>query len=307
MDRLTSLTVFSRVVECGGFSAAARRLNMSTTMVSHHVQALEERLGVRLLNRTTRKVNLTEIGKAYYERAVQILADLDEADNLAGALQAAPRGVLRLYTGTYIARFLAPVISEYLALYPSVRVDLTVGESMVDLIEQGFDLAIRPLPPPDSSLIVRKLAPWRNILCCAPAYLERHSAPSTLEELAHHNCLRYAFYPYGDDWRFEAADGGIASVRIDGNLITNSADTLRHLALDGRGLVLAPSFVVDDDLQEGRLVRVLDAYRGVEFAMNAIYPHRRLVSAKVRSFLDLLSERFAARRRWLDPDAGPSA
>jgi len=306
MDRLTSLTVFSRVVECGGFSAAARRLNMSTTMVSQHVQALEERLGARLLNRTTRKVNLTEIGRAYYERAVQILADLEEADNLAGALQAAPRGVLRLYTSSVLARFLAPVVSEYLAHYPSVRVDLTTGESMVDLVEEGFDLAIRTLPPPESSLIVRKLAPWRNILCCAPAYLERHPAPGALDELAHHNCLRYAFYPYGDDWRFEAPDGGVASVRVSGNLVTTSADTLRQLALDARGLFLAPSFVVDEDLRAGRLVRVLETYRPVEFAINAIYPHRRFVSAKVRTFLDLLSERFAAHRRWLDPDANVS-
>jgi DNA-binding transcriptional LysR family regulator len=276
-------------------------------MVSHHVQALEDRLGARLLNRTTRKVNLTEIGKAYYERAVQILADLEEADSLAGALQGAPRGVLRLYTGAYIARFLAPVISEYLALYPNVSVDLTVGEGMVDLVEQGFDLVIRPLPPPDSSLIVRKLAPWRNILCCAPEYLSRHGAPAALEDLTRHNCLRYAFYPFGDEWRFEAPDGGLASVRISGNLVTNSADTLRKLTLDGRGLFLAPSFVVDDDLRAGRLVRVLESYRPIEFAINAIYPHRRLVSAKVRSFLDLLGERFAAHRRWLDPDAPDDA
>jgi DNA-binding transcriptional LysR family regulator len=199
------------------------------------------------------------------------------------------------------------VVSEYVGLYASVRVDLTVGESMVDLVEEGFDLAIRPLPPPDSSLIVRKLAPWRSILCCAPSYLERHPAPGSLADLPRHNCLRYAFYPYGDDWRFEAPEGGLAAVRVSGNLVTNNADTLRQLALDGQGLFLAPSFVVDDDLRAGRLVRVLEAYRPVEFTINAIYPHRRLVSAKVRSFLDLLAERFAAHRRWLDPDAAPGA
>src|SRR4051794_37538749 len=147
MDRLTSLTVFVRVVDCSGFSAAARRLNMSTTMVSSHVQSLEDRLGARLLNRTTRKVSLTEVGKVYYERCTQILAELEEADRIAGALQSRPRGTLRLYTGNALVRFVAPVVNEYLALYPEVAVELTTGERMIDLVEEGIDLAIRPTPP----------------------------------------------------------------------------------------------------------------------------------------------------------------
>src|SRR4051812_44138402 len=157
MDRLTSLTAFVRVVDNGGFSAAGRRLNMSTTMVSSHVQSLEDRLGARLLNRTTRKVSLTEVGKVYYDRCTQILAELDEADRAATTLQSTPRGTLRLYTGTSIVRFIAPVVAEYLALYPDASVELTTGERMIDLIEEGLDLAIRPTPPPDSSLIVRRL------------------------------------------------------------------------------------------------------------------------------------------------------
>jgi DNA-binding transcriptional LysR family regulator len=177
MDRLTSLTVFARVVDNGGFSAAARRLNMSTTMVSNHVQALEDRLGARLLNRTTRRVSLTEIGKAYYERCMPILAELEEADRAVGALQSTPRGTLRLYASAALARFLAPVIDEFLTLYPEVSVDLTIGERMVDLVEEGFDLAVRAVPPPDSSLIVRRLTPWHHVLCCAPAYLERNGRP----------------------------------------------------------------------------------------------------------------------------------
>ena len=149
MDRLTSLTVFVRVVDNGGFSAVARRLNMSTTMVSNHVQSLEDRLGARLLNRTTRKVSLTEVGKAYYERCTPILAELDEADRAAGALQSTPRGTLRLYTNAALARFLAPVIGELLTFYPEVSVDLTIGERMVDLVEEGVDLGIRTVLPPD--------------------------------------------------------------------------------------------------------------------------------------------------------------
>lgn len=302
MDRLTGLTTFVGVVDCGGFSAAARRLNMSVTMVSSHVQALEDRLGARLLNRTTRRIGLTEIGKEYYERCVHILAELEEADRAAGALYATPRGMLRLYTGTPIVQFLAPVISEFLALHPAVSVHLTIGERMVDLVEEGYDLAIRPLPPPDSSLIVRSLTPWRNILCCSPGYLESHGPPQRLDELAQHNCLQYAFYPFGDEWRFTGPDGEPAAVRVSGNLVSNSAEALRIVALNGQGVFLGPSFVVTGDIAAGRLVRILDEYRPVEFAINAIYPHRHHVSSKVRSFIDLAAERFLEHRKWLDPD-----
>src|SRR5260370_23255016 len=172
MDRLTRLTAFVRVVDSGGFSAAGRRLNMSTTMVSNHVQSLEDRLGARLIHRTTRKVSLTEIGKAYYYRCVQILADLEQADDIAGAQQSTPRGTLRIYTATHIVQFIAPVVAEFLARYPDVKVDLTMGERTVDMIDEGFDVAVRLTPPPDSSLIVRSLATWRHVLCCSPAYLE---------------------------------------------------------------------------------------------------------------------------------------
>src|SRR5581483_3537844 len=174
MDRLTSLTAFVQVVDAGGFSAAGRKLNMSTTMVSNHIQALEERLGVRLLNRTTRKVSVTEIGRAYYDRATQILADLEQADDLASAQQSAPRGTLRVHTATHMVPLIAPVVAEFLASYPEVKVDLRLGEANVDLIEEGFDVALRMTPPPDSSLIVRKLATWRHVLCCSHGYLDQH-------------------------------------------------------------------------------------------------------------------------------------
>src|ERR1700759_1139799 len=160
MDRLTSLTAFVRVVDAGGFSAAGRKLNMSTTMVSNHVQALEDRLGVRLLNRTTRKVSLTDIGKEYYERSRQVLMDLEEADQIVGAQQATPQGQLRIYISAVMARFLSPGIGDFLALSPKVSVEFTAGEAMVNLIEQGYDLAARTTPVQDSSLIVRRLASW---------------------------------------------------------------------------------------------------------------------------------------------------
>ena len=162
MDRLASIAAFVRVVEYGGFTAAARHLSLSTTMVSNHVQELEERLGARLLNRTTRKVSLTEIGRQYYERSLHILAELDEADRAAGALNATPRGRLRVHCHTVLARFIAPVVTAYLRDYPEVSVDLRRGDQMIDLLEEGFDLAIRANVPPDSSLMVRRLADWRH-------------------------------------------------------------------------------------------------------------------------------------------------
>jgi len=303
MDRLTSLTTFVRVVDSGGFSAAGRRLNMSTTMVSNHVQALEERLGARLLNRTTRKVSLTEVGRAYYERCVQILADLEQADDIASAQQSTPRGTLRIYTATHIVPFIAPVVAEFLATYPDVKVDVSMGERTIDLIDEGFDIAVRLTPPPDSSLIVRRLATWRHVLCCSHEYIEKHGRPETLSELAERNCVRHVLYPFEDGWRFVDRKGTPASVRVSGNLTSNSGETLRRAALAGVGVSLAPGFLVHDDLEAGRLIRLLPEYRPVEFSMNAVYPHRHHLSAKVRTFIDMLAHQSAEQQKLINPYA----
>ena len=300
MDRLTSLTAFVRVVDSGGFSAAGRRLNMSTTMVSNHVQSLEDRLGARLLQRTTRKVSLTEVGKAYYDRAVQILADIEQADDIAGAQQSTPRGTLRIYTATHIVQYVSPVVAEFLAAYPEVKVDLAMGERAIDMIDEGFDVAIRMTPPPDSSLIVRSLATWRHVLCCSHGYLEKHGRPQALAELADHNCIRHVNYPY-DEWRFVDRKGEPASVRVSGNLTSNSGETLRMVAQQDGGIFLAAGFLVHDDLESGRLVRLLPEYRPVEFSMNAVYPHRHHLSAKVRIFIDMLARHSAEQQRLINP------
>jgi DNA-binding transcriptional LysR family regulator len=296
MDRLKSLATFVQVVETGGFSAAARRLNMSPTMASEHIQALEAGLGARLLQRTTRKISLTEAGQAYYENAARILAELEEADRQVGALQSAPRGRLRLHVGTHIVRFVAPVLSEYMARYPELSVELAMGERMVDLVEEGFDLAIRATVPADSSLVIRQLSAWRHVPCCSPDYLAARVTPRTPADLAQHNCLRYAFYPYGDEWRFTAPGGEMVSTRVKGSLRTNSAEALRIAALNGIGIFLAPGFLIAEDLEEGRLVRLLEEYKPVAFAINAIYPTRAHVPAKIRGFIDLAVERFRERR-----------
>jgi len=305
MDQLTGLSVFAKVAETGGFSLAAKRLNMSTTMVSNHVQALEDRLGARLLNRTTRKVSLTEVGRIYYERCARILEELQDADAAAGLLQSTVRGALRLYVGTHLIPFIAPVIVDYLGRHPEATVDLNTGERQIDMVEEGFDVAIRATQPPDSSVVVRKLAEWHHILCCAPSYLEKHPAPSRLEDLKQHNCLRFSLYPFGDEWHFIGPGEAQMSVRVSGNLVSNNAPVIRTMGLAGRGIIMAPTFVGAADLAAGTLVRLLPDHRAVGFAINASYPTRHHLSSRVRTFLDLASEHFLRHRGELNPDAHP--
>ncbi|WP_420968898.1 LysR family transcriptional regulator [Bradyrhizobium sp. B120] len=301
MDRLTSLTAFVRVVDSGGFSAAGRKLNMSTTMVSNHVQSLEDRLGARLLNRTTRKVSLTEVGQAYYERCIQILADIEQADEVAGAQQSVPRGTLRIFTNTHLVQFLSSTVTEFLATYPEVKIDLMIGERSADLLDENFDLAVQMIQPRDSALIVRRIATWRHVLCCSHDYAEAHGKPERLDDLTTLNCVRHVNYPFGDEWHFVDRKGAPAAVKVAGNLVSNSGETLKLAALAGVGVFLAAGFLVRDELESGKLVRLLPEYRPVELTMNAIYPHRHHLSAKVRVFIDLLVHHATEQQKLINP------
>jgi DNA-binding transcriptional LysR family regulator len=309
MDRMTSMATFVKVVESGGFSAAARALSVSPSMATTHVQALEERLGVRLLNRSTRKVSLTEVGHAYYERCLQILAEADDADQIAQALQSTPRGTLRLNTSVAIPPFLAPVIAEFTALYPDVTIAMTMTDRMIDLVDDGFDLAVRNMSIPDSSLVTRRVATYRFVVCGSPDYFVRRGTPQRPADLAHHNCLIYSRSQWGNDWRFAGPDGE-QSIAVKGNLHANSDNALRLAAVHGQGVAMAPSFLVKDEIKSGRLVPVLTEFLQAEYSINAIYPHRHHLSAKVRSFIDLLAKHFRDDPAWADPcrsklNAGP--
>ena len=299
---MTSMAAFVKVVESGGFSAAARTLGMSPSMVTAHVQSLEERLGVRLLNRSTRRVSLTEVGQAYYERCLQVLADVEDADQIAQALQSTPRGTLRLNTSIAIPPLLAPVIAEFVALYPDVSINLTMTDRMIDLVEEGFDLAVRNMSVPDSSLVVRRVATYRFVVAGAPSYLAARGTPKQPADLAHHNCMIYSHSAWGNEWRF-AAPNGEQSVTVRGNLQANSDNALRLAAVHGQGLALAPSFLLIDEIKAGRLIPVLTEFLQTENAINAIYPHRHHLSAKVRSFIDLLARHFHTDPAWADPRA----
>ncbi|WP_434667489.1 LysR family transcriptional regulator [Paraburkholderia sp. A3BS-1L] len=302
MDRMASLTAFVRVVESGGFSAAARRLGLSTTTISNQVQALEERLGVRLLNRTTRHVGLTEIGREYYERCSQILQELAEADEITSALQVSPRGRLRLRCHQALVRFIAPVTTRFLANYPEVLLDFHTDSMVVPVepMREGFDLSIMPASPPDSSLVRRTLAKWHYVLCCAPAYLETHSTPHSPADLPVHNCLVYAHSLFGNEFHFVDPAGNPMRARVSGNLVTASVTIMRAATTAGLGLWLCPPFLVSDLLATGALTTLLPNYRTLGLEIVALYPHRRQISTKVRLLLDMLVERFADEQRWLD-------
>jgi len=288
MDLMIEIATF---VKAGGFAAASRKLDMSPSTVTVHIQDLEQRLGARLLNRTTRKIRLTEVGKAYYERCLQILADVDEADNVVQALQSTPRGTLRLNVSIGIPQLLAPVIAEFTSLYPDVRLNVVMTDRMVDMIEEGIDLAIRLLPIPDSSLIVRRIGSFRVQVFGAPSYFKAHGHLREPSDLAKHNCLTYSFSPWGSGWSFDREDGG-ETVHVSGNIESNSFETLKLAAVRGQGLIRTACSSVADEVKAGLLVPVLTEFVRTEHAINAIYPHRLHLSAKVRAFLDLATRHF---------------
>ena len=292
MDRLLSMAVFKQTVEAGSFAAAGRHFRISPEMAGNHVKALEARLGVRLLNRSTRRLHLTEAGSGYYARCKQILADVEEAEAQANALQATPRGVLRVATPvTFGVRQIAPAVSAYMARYPQVTFDVAVSDRYVNLIEEGFDVAIRIGPLQESNLIARRLATADLVVCAAPAYLSKATEPQTPAELSQHPCLIYTETLAPETWNFEGPGGKVESVRVSGPLASANPEFVHQIALAGHGIVLGPSFTLAADIAEGRLVRLLKDWRSRQLQIHALYPHRSLLSAKVRSFVDFLADR----------------
>lgn len=291
MDIFASMKVFVAVVDAGSFAAAADRLDMSRAMASKYIGNLEDHLGTRLLNRTTRRLSMTESGSVYYQRCTQILADVAEAEQLAGHSSAAPRGTLKITMPLAFGQHrLGPVIADYVGQYPEVKLDISLSDRRVDLVEEGFDLAIRIGALAESGLIARKLGSDRAIVCASPSYLERHGTPRTPRDLAAHSCLGYTYTNSGDEWRLKSPNGEEA-IRIGGSIRADNGDMLRLAALSGAGLVLQPLFIVADDLAAGRLVQVLSDHASAELGIYAVYPSRKHLSAKVRTFVDFLVAR----------------
>ncbi|WP_448205482.1 LysR family transcriptional regulator [Azospirillum sp. sgz302134] len=298
MDRLDDMLAFIKVVDTKSFTAAAERLNLSKSVVSRRIAELENRLGARLLNRTTRKLSLTEVGQAYYERCTRIIADLEEAEQAVADLHSAPRGRLRVNAPVSFGyKHLAPAVAEFLERHPSIEIEMDLNDRYVDLIDEGYDLAVRIGRLRDSSLIAKRLAPARAVVCASPSYLETHGTPSVPEDLASHNCLIYTNVPTAEQWQFRV-DGEVRSVRVSGSLRANNGDLLCAAAVAGVGIAALPTFLCGDALASGALkCLLLDCY-SLESNVYAVYPQNRHLSPKVRVFVDFLAERFGPRPYW---------
>ena len=298
MDTIDGMRTFVAVVREGAFSRAAERLGISPQLASKYVAQLESRLGARLINRTTRRISITEAGQAYYERSMDVLAQIEEMELAVGETTVAARGTLRINAPmSFGTLHLSKAIADYQCDQREVTVDLTLDDRVVDIVREGYDIAIRVGQLRESSLVARKLAPVRLVVCGSPDYLAEHGIPVSPDGLQDHECLDYTLSSDVGRWRFR--DGGATQdVKISGRFSANNGDALRLAALAGRGLVMQPTFIVGDDVRAGRLQIVLESYEADPMAVYAVYAHRQYLSAKVRSFVDFLGDYFGSPPYW---------
>jgi len=299
MESLDVMAIFARVVEAEGFTAAARELDLSKSAVSKRIAGLEDRMGVRLLNRTTRRLSLTEAGEAFYQGCRRVVAEANAAREIVGHLAERPRGRLSISGPmSFGVRHLAPILPDFMARYPEVTIDLQLGDRRVDLVEEGFDLALRIGRLGGQSLVARRLAGVRRGLVAAPAYLDAHGRPRTLDDLHDHECLLYTYQESGSAWRFSGSAGSRA-VRVQGRLRVNNGDALLSAVVAGMGIALLPRFICAEAVRSGRLEELLPGWRETgDSGIYAVYPARRNLSPKVRVFVDFLSERFGSTPYW---------
>jgi len=304
-DSIQEMAVFARVVGAGSLSAAARELGLSPALVSRRLAALETRLGVRLINRTTRSLHLTDDGATYYEACARVLADIEEADATVSAGRVEPRGALRVaLPASFGLQHIAPLVPRFAERYPQIQLALSLSDRTVNLIEEGFDLAVRIAHLEDSSLTARRLAPNRRVVCASPAYLERHGAPQTPQELTRHNCLTTT--DFAMNWDYKGPDGKPGSVRVTGRYACDSWEVLREWARAGLGVALKSTWDVHRLLADGSLVEVCPGYTfHSDVAIYAVYPSRRFLPAKTRVFIEFLAESFGPDPYWDQPERKP--
>lgn len=294
MDMLRGIRTFVQVAELGSFSKASKRLDVSTAAVSRHIADLEAALSSRLLNRTTRKLSLTEIGRVCYERYRRVLDELDEVERtaLAGAIE--PQGALRVSSTMHFwMRRIAPRLPRFLRRFPRLSVQVNLTERIIDLVEEGYDLSLQIDSPNARTAVGRPIVPLRRVICASPAYLHSHPNVENPEDLQHHNCLLYAHYAEAVEWRFMRG-GEEIDIQVSGNLRSNDATTLKTAALEGMGIARTPVFLIDEELAEGKLVPILTDLEVVSPSLWVVYPSRRQLSPKVRVFIDFLEESFCA-------------
>jgi DNA-binding transcriptional LysR family regulator len=294
MDRLMAMSVFAKAVELGSFSAAADSLQMSPQLVGKHVHVLEQNLGVRLLNRTTRRQSLTDVGRAFYERAKIILAEVDAAENLVAETRAAPTGCLKVNAPvSFGMHTLAPRLPEYLEMFPRVAVDLTLSNRAVDVIDEGYDAVFRIGELSDSGLVAQPLAPYRLVLCAAPSYLAANPPIRTPFDLQHHECLGFMHTSLRTQWQFDGPEGRV-SVPVSGRLMVDHGEVLLPAAVAGIGVMLQPLEFVHGELERGNLVVILPEYQAPVRPLNILYAPDRRMTPKLRSFLEFAKENFGA-------------
>lgn len=298
MDKLQAMQLFVRVVEAGSFTAGAAQMGISRALASKQIQTLEDALGVRLLNRTTRRISLTDPGRNYHERVIHVLDALAEAETEAAELQVEPRGRMRVSVPiSFAVRHLAPALAEFQRRFPRLELELGLNDRRVDLVDEGFDMAIRIGRLADSSLVARRIAPASLVIVAAPKYLEQAGTPAHPDELAAHSCLIYTLTSKSDEWSFERA-GHAVTVKLKGRLFVNNGDYVAAAAIDGAGIGLLPAFITCDALQAGQLVEVLADWTIPPLGIYAVYPQTRALPAKTRVLIDFLVERFGPQPYW---------
>ncbi|MEL6205353.1 MAG: LysR family transcriptional regulator [Pseudomonadota bacterium] len=294
MDRLTEMEAFATVVDQGGFTDAAKKMGISKSAVSKHVSSLEARLGARLLNRTTRRVSPTEIGLAYYDRARRVLNDAGEADALVTSMQSAPSGLLRISVATdFGVNHLSPILGEFLADYPDITVNMVLNNRYVELISEGFDMAIRIGELEDSTLRARKLATTTKRMIASPSYFQRYGRPMRIDDLNEHKLLHYSNQSAGSVWKLTAPSGEKRQVRTSGWLTVNDGQSLLNAAMSGLGIAYLPSFLYADAMKEGEVEEAIPDLPVEPLGIYAVYPPGRFTQPKVRAFIDFLVRSFA--------------
>ncbi|WP_425406345.1 LysR family transcriptional regulator [Hwanghaeella sp.] len=293
MDDINAFLVFARVVEEGSFTAAAERLGESKSAVSKQIGRLEDSLGTRLLNRTTRRMSLTEAGAIFYDRVRRVVEEVEEARVAVSQLQATPRGTLRVSAPvSFGISHIAPILPDFMRRYPDLQVDISLTDHQVDLVDEGIDVAVRIGALTDTSLIARRIRDYNRLIVASPDYWRKNGMPEHPSALSDHNCLTYAYFASGRTWRMHDPDGGEIAVRVGGSMNANNGEILLRAAEAGLGIIQSPIFLCEEAVAAGRLVPALQDFRFEPVGLHAVFPHARNLSTKVRVFVDFLVERF---------------
>lgn len=298
MDTFSTIPVFTAVVELGSFSEASRKLGINKSAVSKRISALEAHLGVKLIQRTTRKLSLTEAGEQYYSYIYKAKYLVNEAEDAIASLQHRPTGHLKVSIPMVFGRLhIAPLLGEFMLDFPDIKLTLSMDDRLVDLLDEGLDMVVRIGALADSNLVARKLSPCRSVICASPGYLDKFGRPDTLADLKQHNCLYYSYFRAGIEWTFDGPEGPVR-IKPEGNIQVNSSEVLKQLMLDDVGICQMPLFIVEKELISGELIPILEQYHLPEHGIYAVYPQREFMPAKLRVFIDFLERKLAYKSQY---------